>query len=166
MSRIPISWKLFIIFNYLLLLSFLLIFTGLCFFLGNNRVEPEGLITFIPFFTGSFLIMLNALFMIIHYHRHFPDKPFKKSTRIFYLIHTGCYFLAILALLFLVILGFTEETSNQQNDNTGLILLGVLSLLLGLCIYTFVYQLKLKKTLEHNYENSVEMMINQLGKDQ
>lgn len=163
MSSTPVGWKLFIIINYLLLFVFFFVFASLCVFLENDPVEKSDMITFIPFFTGSFLIMLNALFTIIHYHRHYPEKPFSRKTYLFFLFHTGFYLLSILALSFLVILGFIEETGSSSLDSTGLTLLVILCILLLICIYSFAFQIRLKKTLEKNYENSINQIIKRIG---
>jgi heme A synthase len=85
------------------------------------------------------------------------------KTAVFLFTHTLIYLLSILVLLLLVIAGVREEIFSEGLDTTGLVLLGVLFGALSLCIYTFIFQVRLKKTIKKNYRNKLEKMIDKIG---
>jgi hypothetical protein len=165
MKKTPVSWRLFILFNYLLLICFAVIFISLCFFLSKNPVEPEGRITFFPFFAGSFFILVNSALSVLYFHRYYPDKPFSRKTAVLLWVQTLFYLLSIVALLLLVVLGVREEIISGAFDSTGILLLGFLFAALCICIYTFIFQLKLKRTIEKNYRKRFEKMIDTIGEN-
>jgi hypothetical protein len=160
MKKIPLKWKLFLVFSYLqlLLFSVTILFNIYRILFYKFGVKSVALIL-----ACCLIICLNHFLTITTVHRFFPNTPVPKSRRRL----TGITGILTSVLLLMFILGLiVVMLEKPENLNNYSLYITVLSLFLVIClsgIYTLIMQLGIFKFLDRNHAIEMNSLIDSIG---
>jgi len=161
--QVSVKWKTFRVTNYILLLSSLFVIGILVKAALDQGVSYNELNTFIPLISGFSIMSLNSFFNVFMLHKYFPDKKMPKWTNYLYSLSTIVYTITIAALIFIIIIGLSEEIGSQKKENIGVIVICILFFFLVQGIFVLFCQFRVRKFLERNYQAHVKEMIENIG---
>ena len=161
--QLTLKWKVYRIANYFVLLSFLFFLGLILFFALKNGIVKSDLVTFLPVVTGMIVVILATFFNLYVLYNYFPDKLLSGILNKLHSLLIILFLLSLLGLLFLCTWGLIEEIKDNTDDNTGVIILSVLFILLLIGFYVLSMQFFVRKFLKTNYRNKMNSLIENIG---
>ena len=159
---LPLSWKLYKAFNYVLL-----IYASILLLLIATIVSVESLpddSSFYIFVTGVILILVASIININIINRFFPDKALSGRATVGH----------VLSLIFLILtfIGFSLTIyyalklfyqSRRNNDNASLIFLITMAIVNCLQLYVIILQMQLRRFVRKNNDQTIGRLIDSIG---
>ena len=167
LMTLPLKWKLYRIFNYLIFISSLIVL-ALIIIAWNAR--PPGASDRLFIYLLFLLFLLMAFYCIgnlILMSRNFPDKILYGYKKVFNIISITGNIISVIGLAIFIITGFISESEVDVNSNdyTGEIILAVLLLLWIADAFILICQFQVVGFLKKNNTRSHELMIESIGTD-
>jgi hypothetical protein len=163
MKKISVKWKFFLIACYLQLVAFGLMIAGtLLAFSTNNRTAKDYLML-AGIELSMVMICLNNFLNIYAVHRFFPSTPIPSRYKTFMKISGIIQAIIWVGLFILCLIGLQSEFSTSPEDETGLIVLIILSGLWLAGLFTLILQLEISTFISYNYKLKMKELINSIG---
>lgn len=167
MKKLPVKWKVFLVFNYLQLVSFgLALLALITFFIKDKPRGPDSLYHVLAG-AGLLLICLNNFLNIYAVHHYFPDTLIPRGNKVLRKIVGVISILLFTGLLCFFIYGLNEELSIEYDyegrDQAGMHLVIILFFLLVFGIYTLILQFRIFRFLRRNNAIKMSLLINSIG---
>lgn len=161
---LPLSWKLYRVINYMLLISGAILFLSLIRLIVKTTDKEYQLVSSI--FSLVFLFTASqALINLAVMFKTFPDKLLsgaKSRWHVFSMILNVISFSGLIFAFFSLLAEISRSTSS---DNAGLpIMLLIISVLIFLLLFVFFCQLSLKKYLKLKNTSLINSMIDSIGR--
>jgi branched-subunit amino acid ABC-type transport system permease component len=170
MKKLPLKWKLFMVFSYVQLFAFGAITCLIIYMIPTYpHFSTSDKYSMGATVAGILTVCINSLLIIYTISRYFPDTPapskIKKFTKV-----TGIL-TAILWLIFLLICisgwyAFPKEDvyDDGYSYKTLRLFIIILSFLWLLGLYTLILQARLYRFLNNNYNKKMTALLDSLGK--
>ena len=164
------KWKLYKVFNYILLVLGLLFSTYLCYLLLFDPPPSEEMLIPVSIVTLFLMMTIHSIINIIFSFKNFPDKALSGSSRAWNVISIVTNLLSAAGLIVFILAGAAEEFKENpyeayEKDPTGKLILLFLLLLLFTDLFVLICQFRLASVLENNAAESISSMINSIGKE-
>lgn len=158
-------WKIFIVSCYLVLSGSILFLIRLL-QVFTAKPGPENYPGHFEFaLTLSLVLIANAAFEAVFYHRFFPDRDVPRGYRRWHWFFTVLYTCCLLVLLLLTITGTNEEIVKGQYSRSGMRILAFLYFLLVILIFNYTCQLSIVRYIRKKFERKIAGIVNSIGSD-
>jgi hypothetical protein len=162
------KWSIFRVINYLQLIQALVILGILIYeYISLMRGISLG---FYSLLCSVFIVMIINNCMNAHImHSYFPAKSLPGGKRRFYMVVFILYIIVNMGLLALTIFGLTEEITAERNtykdrDNTGWIIVSILSFDVLMSIFIIIIQSGLPGFLNRNNQQQMQQLVDEIGR--
>ncbi len=161
---LPLSWKLYRVINYLLLISGAILFLSLIRLIVKTTDKEYQLVSSI--FSLVFLFTASqALINLAVMVKTFPDKLLSGAKSRWHFFSMTLNVISFSGLIFAFFSLLSEISRSNSLDKTGLlIMLLIISVLIFLLLFVFFCQLSLKKYLKLKNTSLINSMIDSIGR--
>ncbi len=161
---LPLSWKLYRVINYLLLISGAILFLSLIRLIVKTTDKEYQLVSSI--FSLVFLFTASqALINLAVMVKTFPDKLLSGAKSRWHVFSMTLNVISFSGLIFAFFSLLSEISRSNSLDKTGLlIMLLIISVLIFLLLFVFFCQLSLKKYLKSKNTSLINSMIDSIGR--
>ncbi len=159
----PLKWKLFRVANFLQLVITLILAGSITFTLISNGTPPDGLGWLLLVIVCLLILIVSNLFNLYLLQRHFPGISLSRGKERSATVLLILSILINIALIVIVVIGIISEVETDTSDNTGVIVIYILSGYILLGIYVMIMQATLPVFIERSNRRLMQELVDKIG---